>query len=57
MHPIGGNTLENYLNDIDLPRLTSVDRDKLEADITVEEVKGAIASFAPRKSPGLDGMP
>lgn len=34
-----------------------MDRDKLEADITVEEVEGAIASFAPRKSPGLDGIP
>ena len=37
--------------------LTEDDRAALETGITVEEVEKAIASFAPQKSPGLDGFP
>lgn len=55
--PPGDSTLKNDMDDIDLPRFTSEDCITLDADITVEEVEGDISSFAPRKSPGLDGMP
>lgn len=44
-----------YMADIDLPRLTEEDSTALENGITVEEE--AIASFPPRKSPGLDSLP
>lgn len=57
MCPTRGNILANYLDNIDLPLLTSEDSSALEADITVKEVEGAISSFAPWKSPGLDGIP
>lgn len=57
VRPCWGDSLVSYLDDIDLPMLTNGDCAALEADITVEEVEGAISSFAPRKSPGLDGFP
>lgn len=44
--------MKHYLRDIELPWLTC---GALETDITVE-VEGAISPFAPRKSPGLDGI-
>lgn len=46
--------LVTYMADIDLPKLSEEDSTALETGITVEE---AIASFPPRKSPGLDGLP
>lgn len=49
--------LETYLTDIDLPMVTEEDSAVLKADITVEKLEGAIASFAPQKSLGLDGFP
>lgn len=52
----GGEALETYLADIDLPMLTNEDRAALEADMIVEEVE-VISSFAARKSPGLNGLP
>lgn len=42
---------------IDLTVLTNKDRAILEKGITLEEVAGAFSSFAPRKSPGLNGLP
>ena len=38
-------------------KITSEERDKLDAPITEEEIKKAIYQMQPGKSPGLDGIP
>lgn len=40
-----------------LPTLDGEDRERLEADISLEEIQGAIGSLQAGKKPGSDGLP
>lgn len=49
--------ISSYLDNLTLSSLSSEDSDNLEHSIKQEEICGAISSFKPGKSPGLDGFP
>lgn len=49
--------LANYLVDISLPSVSSVDRQKLEAPLILEDLQIAACSFPTCKAPGDDGLP
>ncbi|KAL0148541.1 hypothetical protein M9458_056088, partial [Cirrhinus mrigala] len=40
-----------------IPCLSTFDRDSLENDITLEEIKDAIRDLKPGRAPGEDGFP
>lgn len=48
--------LDALLTSLNVPVLTEMDRDVLEADITDKEIETAIRAFPPHKSPGPDGF-
>lgn len=52
----GIEVIQRYLNGIQLPSLSEVDKKKaLEEPMTLEEIQQAINSFDKNKSPGPDG--
>lgn len=53
----GGEELDSFFGNIEIPSLTEVDKEEMEAPITLEEIKLAVAEMANQKSPGLDGIP
>lgn len=53
----GREDMENYLSTVTLPVLERGDSEHLDRAITVEEIEGALKTFANHKSPGLDGFP
>ena len=46
-----------YLDKLELPRITQMDKDSLEAPLSLEELHEALKSLQKGKSPGLDGLP
>ncbi|CAJ0958213.1 unnamed protein product [Ranitomeya imitator] len=46
-----------FLEELELPRLSDIDREDLEAPITEEELGRALQSMANGKAPGVDGFP
>lgn len=51
------NILNQELENLTLPSLDREDSKVLEQPISLEGISGAISSFKPGKSPGLDGFP
>ncbi|KAJ1097560.1 hypothetical protein NDU88_002678, partial [Pleurodeles waltl] len=49
--------LESFLADSPLPQLMHVDRDTLEAPITLGELNKALEQLPRNKAPGTDGLP
>lgn len=49
--------LTSYLEDIDIPVLTSTYRNKLDRPITVEEIFNVLKTLQSGKTPGPDGIP
>ena len=54
------NTHDNDLNDfiehLDIPKLTDEERDRMEGPITLQECKIALDTFQTNKTPGEDGF-
>lgn len=53
---IEGSWLEFYLSKIDV-KLSDTERQKLEKEISLEELGRAVKSFKKNKVPGIDGLP
>ncbi|KAJ1148824.1 hypothetical protein NDU88_001650 [Pleurodeles waltl] len=49
--------LIEYLNKARLPQITPQVREELGADLTVEEIKGAVRDMSSNKTPVSDGLP
>uniref|UniRef100_A0A803K2L7 Reverse transcriptase domain-containing protein n=1 Tax=Xenopus tropicalis TaxID=8364 RepID=A0A803K2L7_XENTR len=49
--------LSKYIGDIPLPKLAPHSMVQLNSPITLEEVREAVASLQPQKTPGPDGLP
>lgn len=49
--------LTSFLDPLSFPVLAMEDRERLEADVTLEEVQLAMGSLQGRKAPGADGLP
>ena len=47
---------DGFTEDLNIPQLNEEEQESLEKDLTLEEVKDALASFADNKSPGEDGF-
>lgn len=52
-----GEELDAFFENIKIPVLTEVDREGLEAPITLEEIQQAVTEMANQKSPGPHGLP
>ena len=46
----------DFIEDLDIPQLSEEEQSFLEKDLTINEVKEALTSFADNKSPGEDGF-
>lgn len=49
--------METFLNNCNLPSLTEDERDSLNKDISLEELKSTVNSLKNSKTPGPDGLP
>ena len=47
---------EEFIHNLEIPRLSNEDRDSLEGPLTYEECKKVLDSFQNDKSPGVDGF-
>lgn len=52
-----GTTMEAFLNEAQIPRLTEQQMTELEKPLTAEEIAEAITKFPQFKSPGSNGLP
>ena len=50
------NKFEDFIEGLDIPQLSEEEQEPLETELTLEELKTALASFANNKSPGEDGF-
>ena len=50
------NKFEDFIEGLDIPQLSEEEQEPLETELTLEELKAALASFANNKSPGEDGF-
>ena len=49
-------TLQNFIESLDLPKLSNEEQAELEYDLSLEEVKNTLLSFENNKTPGEDGF-
>ncbi|KAJ1210580.1 hypothetical protein NDU88_005942 [Pleurodeles waltl] len=49
--------IREYLDGLRLPRLTDAQATKLEAELSLEDLQGAVGGIASGKAPGPDGLP
>lgn len=49
--------IDKFFSGLDLPTLTTDQKERLDAPITEEEIKAAISSMENGRSPGMDGFP
>lgn len=49
--------IEQFLEGVSLPTLTSAQRTSLDSPVKLEELQIAVASLSNNKAPGLDGLP
>ena len=54
---VSESEIEQNVNRIDLPKLSNVQVQDLEKDVTVEELGATLMQFSNNKSPGSDGFP
>ena len=50
------NKFEDFIEGLDIPQLSKEEQEPLETELTLEELKAALASFANNKSPAEDGF-
>ncbi len=48
---------KQYLDKLELPRISQIDKESLEAPLSLEELHVSLKSLQKGKSPGLDGLP
>ncbi len=48
---------KQYLDKLELPRISQIDKESLEAPLSLEELHVSLKSLQKGKSPGLDGPP
>ncbi len=48
---------KQYLDKLELPRISQMDKESLEAPLSLEELHVSLKSLQKGKSPGLDGLP
>ncbi len=48
---------KQYLDKVELPRISQIDKESLEAPLSLEELHVSLKSLQKGKSPGLDGLP
>ena len=48
--------LDDFIKGLSIPQLNKEEQESLEKDLTFEELKNALTSFADNKSPGEDGF-
>ncbi len=48
---------KEYLDKLELPRISQMDKESLEAPLSLEELHVSLKSLQKGKSPGLDGLP
>ena len=48
--------IDGFTEGLNIPQLNEEEQESLEKDLTLEELKDALASFADNKSPGEDGF-
>ena len=48
--------IDGFTEGLNIPQLNVEEQEFLEKDLTLEELKDALASFADKKSPGEDGF-
>ena len=48
--------IDGFTEGLNIPQLKEDEQESLEKDLTLEELKNALASFADNKSPGEDGF-
>ena len=53
---IDDNRFENFVRNLELPKLRDLDKEELEGEITMDECKEVLKSFSSGKSPGEDGF-
>ena len=53
---IDDNRFENFVRNLELPKLRDLDKEELEGEITIDECKEVLKSFSSGKSPGEDGF-
>ena len=46
----------DFIEDLNIPRLSGEEKSFLQKDLTINELKEALTSFADNKSPGEDGL-
>ncbi len=46
-----------HLDKLELPRISQIDKESLEAPLSLEELHVSLKSLQKGKSPGLDGLP
>lgn len=49
--------MDRFLEGVDLPVLSEVERREMESPLTLEELQRAVAELSGKKSPGPDGLP
>lgn len=49
--------MDRFLEGVDLPVLSEVERTEMESPLTLEELQRAVAELSGKKSPGPDGLP
>ena len=53
---IEDNRFENFVRNLELPKLRDFDKEDLEGEITMDECKEVLKTFSSGKSPGEDGF-
>ncbi len=48
---------KQFLDKLELPRISQMDKESLEAPLSLEELHVSLKSLQKGKSPGLDGLP
>ena len=48
--------IDDFTDGLHIPQLNVEEQESLEKDLTIEELKDALASFTDKKSPGEDGF-
>jgi len=50
------HSIDKFIEELTIPQLNVEEQESLEKDLTFEELKDALTSFADNKSPGEDGF-